>query len=321
MTKRKLILFSLGGILLIGGYAVWKKSKAKTPAFRTVQVERSDIEVKILATGLVQPENRVEIKPAIAGRVERAVVDEGQAVRKGQILAWMSSTERAALLDAARAKGPEELAHWEDLYKPAPLIAPLSGTIIARRVEAGQTVTSADVVYVLSDRLIVKVDVDETDISRIRVHMPVSYTLDSYPDEALDGKVLKIAEESKTVNNVTIYQVEVLPRQVPAFMKSGMTVNVNFVVDRSSGVLVIPTEAITYEKSKTMVQRPGKRPSDKGEPREIRTGLSDGRRTEILDGLAEGDTVLIPTLASGSSNDKVNPLGMTAPRRQGRAAR
>ena len=43
----------------------------------------------------------------------------------------------AALLDAARAKGPEELAHWEELYKPTPLIASLNGVIIARSIEPG----------------------------------------------------------------------------------------------------------------------------------------------------------------------------------------
>jgi macrolide-specific efflux system membrane fusion protein len=52
------------------------------------------------------PQNRLEIKPPIAGRAEEVLVNEGELVKAGQIIAWMSSTDRAALLDAARAQGP-----------------------------------------------------------------------------------------------------------------------------------------------------------------------------------------------------------------------
>ena len=115
------ILLALGA----GGFFWWWSSnKGEEPAFRTVQVRRGDLEVKVLANGVVQPQNRLEIKPPIAGRVESIMVNEGDYLTKGQILAWMSSTDRAALLDAARARGSQELAHWEDLFKPTPLIAP-----------------------------------------------------------------------------------------------------------------------------------------------------------------------------------------------------
>ena len=53
---------------------------------------------------------------------------------KGQILAWMSSTERAALMDAARSKGPEEVSRWEELYRPTPILAPIRGTVISRNI-------------------------------------------------------------------------------------------------------------------------------------------------------------------------------------------
>ena len=68
----------------------------------------------------------MEIKPPIAGRIEKLLVDEGDDVTSGQILGWMSSTDRAAILDAARAQGPEESKRWEDAYKPTPIVAPLS---------------------------------------------------------------------------------------------------------------------------------------------------------------------------------------------------
>jgi len=54
-----------------------------------------------------------EIKPQINGRMERVLVQEGQNVRTGQIMGWMSSTERAALIDAARSQGAGSVKYWE----------------------------------------------------------------------------------------------------------------------------------------------------------------------------------------------------------------
>ena len=104
---------------------------------KTDKVTRGSIKAQIPSTGIVEPRNRLEIKPPVAGRIDKVLVTEGQKVKKGEVLAWMSSSDRAALLDAARSKGEEELKHWEDVYKPAPIVAPLNGFIIQRAVEPG----------------------------------------------------------------------------------------------------------------------------------------------------------------------------------------
>src|SRR3954471_4307740 len=94
-------------LIIAGGGAYFLKPRllrGEPPVkTREVEVQRGRIEVTVTATGIVQPENRVEIKPPISGRVESVLANEGDRVPKGKILAWMSSTERAALLDAARA--------------------------------------------------------------------------------------------------------------------------------------------------------------------------------------------------------------------------
>lgn len=82
-----------------------KRSKLEI-AYKDFVIENGNLEVTILATGTVQPENRLEIKPPVPGRIEEVLVKEGQVVKRGDVLAWMSSTERAALLDAARSQGP-----------------------------------------------------------------------------------------------------------------------------------------------------------------------------------------------------------------------
>lgn len=305
MTRLLRYKKTLIAILLIGaagaGYALWQKSNRSSASYRTLAVTRGDVDITVIATGVVQPSNRLEIKPPIPGRVEDVRVREGQYVHRGEVLAWMSSSERAALIDAARAKGPEELKRWQELYRPTPIIAPIDGTIILRNAEPGQTFQSQDAVLVMSDRLIVRGQVDETDIARIKLHQPARITLDAYSDRPFDGSVYHIAYEAKNVNNVITYEVDVLPDAVPSFMRSGMTANLSFVVASRRDVVLVPAEAIQSRDGRTQVLVPSGADAEATE-REIKLGISDGSRVEVLAGLNAGDKVLAPDrLQSGKS--------------------
>src|SRR4051794_37657463 len=123
MISKYIVIGAVGALIVWGvGYKVctapgWEVS------CRPGQIRKGEMKITILSTGVVQPENRVDIKPPIAGRVEKVLVNEGDVVKKGQVIAWMSSTERAALLDAASARGEDELKQWEEMYKPTPILA------------------------------------------------------------------------------------------------------------------------------------------------------------------------------------------------------
>jgi macrolide-specific efflux system membrane fusion protein len=311
------------GLLLLagGGFFLWRNTRTTETLgdAREVRVTRGDIELSVLTSGDVRPRNRLEIKPPIPGRAEEILVREGDTVRKGQILAWMSSTDRAALLDAARALGDAELARWEELYKPTPLVAPLNGSVIARNVEPGQTVSGSDAVLILSDRLVLKAQVDETDMAQIRLGQSVGIVLDAFGKEKLSGVVEHIAFEAKTVNNVTIYEVDVLPSHVPPYMRSGMTANLTFHVEEKLNVLLLPTAAVKTEGGTSVVTVPT--PKGKSVPVPVQTGLSNGKQVEILSGIAEGDAVLISDgLPAPAAKAKTSPLSpvMRRPRRGAR---
>ncbi|OGR84246.1 MAG: hypothetical protein A2901_06860 [Elusimicrobia bacterium RIFCSPLOWO2_01_FULL_54_10] len=310
--KRKIIIVTIIILALAGGYCAWKQksAKSKQESFKPVAVEKGAISISVMATGVVQPQNRLELKPAIAGRVEDMLVQEGQAVKRGQLLAWLSSSERAALLDAARAQGAAELKKWELIYKPAPMVAPMDGIIIARNAEPGQTVALSDIPLVMSDRLIVKAQVDETDIGRLEAGQVTEITLDAYSSKKIPGKVRTIAYEAKTVNNVTIYEVDVLPDEVPPFMRSGMTANVSFLVNRKEGILVLPQAAVRQGEGGSFVFIANGNSTKKKEKRQIKTGITDGKMIEITDGLAEGDKVLVADVKwdKGGGSQASSPL-------------
>lgn len=295
---KKMRILWVGVILiLIGGGAYWflamrNGGKKNDRSVQTIEARLGSIEETVEATGEVMPLNRVEIKPPIAGRIEQLLVNEGDHVKAGQILAWMSSTDRAAILDAARAQGPAELKHWEDSYKPTPIVAPLAGTIILLNVVVGQTVDSTVVIYAMSDKLIVKADVDETDIGRVRLGMPAVITLDSYPNQPIQGSIFQILYEGVNVSNVITYGVKIEPKNVPPFFRSQMTANISLIANKKDNVVLLPEAALQPSPSgERQVMVPG--PEGKPVPKIVQVGLETGDQAEITGGISEGDQVLI----------------------------
>ena len=265
------------------GYASYESR----PQFDYVKVERGPMRVTLRESALVSPEHRLTVTPPIPGRMDTILVANGDAVKQGQILAWISSTARAALMDAARAQGGKELKFWEDVFKPAPLVAPLDGHIISTAVVPGQVVVTAQTVFTMSDHLIVEAFLDETDLSQTWLGQTVDITFDSFPDAHLTGKVHEIAFDSTTVNNVTTYLVNIYLDSTPAYVRSGISANVFLLISDRPDVLRIPTAAITPEGDVLVVRAPGEPP----ESQPVTLGLSDGSWTEVLSGLNEGDWI------------------------------
>lgn len=307
-----------------GGYWAYKaknKRSARGERGRPAVVEVETLEETVDATGSVAPNNRVEIKPPVAGRVETLLVDEGDRVKAGQIVAWLSSTDRAAILDAARAQGPEEFKKWQDAYKPTPVVASLPGEVILRNTVVGEAVATATTLFAVADTLIVNAQVDEADIGKVMVGQKARIRLDSYPDQPVDGKVIDILYEGKNVSNVITYGVKVRPERVPPFFRSQMTANVSFVIRSKADALVLPAAAVRDGKDgRRVVYLPAATEGEKPTEREVKTGIEADEKVEIVEGLKAGDTVVIaagryvPQTAPASS-----PLSFAGGRGMGRS--
>ena len=213
----------------------------------------------------------------------------------------MSSTERAALIDAARSEGAEELSKWQELYKMTPIISPIDGTIIVRNVEAGQSVINSSEVFVISDRLTVKAKIDETDISKIKLNSRATIILDAYPNSPIDAWTDKIAYDATTVNSVTTYVVDIVPVKIPSFMRSGMTANITSHVAERKSVLCVSNDAIKVENDQYYVmlkKNKNKKLTEQNQVKQpIKIGVSDGRKTEVISGLKENDVVVVNTIS------------------------
>jgi macrolide-specific efflux system membrane fusion protein len=294
MNRRMRLVVVLACVLAVALFFALKAimSDGSEQEFVPTKPARGDIVRTVSTVGTVKPQNRLEIKPPINGRIEEILVDEGQAVKSGEVLALMSSTDRATLIDAARLKGDAEHKYWLNAYKETPLIAPIDGTVIVRSVEPGQTVGTSDAVLVLSDRLIVEADVDETDIGGIKVGQRAEISLDAYPEIKIGAVVDHKDYESQVVNNVTIYKVDILPDETPDVFRSGMSANLSIAVEESKDALVVPSGAVQHEGDRAFVMASG--PSDSSMKRvEVETGIEDEGQVEIVSGLSEADTVYV----------------------------
>lgn len=301
-------------IIVLGAGAYFmlrpKQDAAQNEEAKQVKPVIGTIETYISTTGSVLPQNRLEIKPTVNGRIDKILVKEGDNVKTGQTLGWMSSTERAALLDAAKGKDEATLKYWEDAYKAIPLLAPIDGEVIVSTIQPGQTVTTADAVFVLSDRLIVRAQVDETDIGKIKLGQAAVLSLDAYPDTKIRSTVGHIYYESETVNNVTIYKADMIPAEVPSYFRSGMNANVDFIDQKKENVLTLPLDAVRADSEGSYVllgQGPGK-PLTR---RAVTTGLADEKNIEIISGVTADDTVEIRSkkfVLPASSSTGTNPF-------------
>ncbi|MBU0760050.1 MAG: efflux RND transporter periplasmic adaptor subunit [Candidatus Omnitrophica bacterium] len=305
MKTKKIGIFLVALILLAGSVvyiAGIKQKKSPDEVVKEIKPVIGSIETFISSTGTILPKNRLEIKPPVNGRIEKILVKEGDEVKTGDTLALMSSTERAALIDAARAKGEDALKYWEEIYKPIPLLAPIDGEVIVETTQPGQTVTASDPVIVLSDRLIVRAQVDETDIGKIALDKKAIISIDAYPDTKINSTVEHIYYESKTVNNVTIYEVDLVPEEIPKFFRSGMNASIDFIDQSKENALLIPLEAVYKEKGSSYVLV---KQADETVPvrAAVQLGISDDKNVEALSGIAKEDRIIIKSKAYSLPKD------------------
>jgi macrolide-specific efflux system membrane fusion protein len=298
--KNKILLFLI--ILAAGGIFY---SLNRTPAVKETFIEVKpvvgDIAQFISASGLVEPKNRLEVLPPLNGRIDKIYVVEGQLVKKGQTLALMSSTDHATLLDTARSQGSDQIAYWEKTYKPTPIISPISGKVIVRDTEPGQTINTSKPILVLADQLIIKAQVDETDIGRVKVGQNVLITLDAYPDTKIDGQVSHISFESKIVNNVTIYEVTIALKTIPDFLRSGMSTNVNIIRAHKKQVIILPEAAVIGHENKSFVWVKDLTDPNGRKRVPVTLGISQDAQLEIVSGIKADETILIRNAIAGKT--------------------
>lgn len=249
----------------------------------------------LAADSLVAQSGLDEARSALDQAANRQRAAQSQLLVADARVAEAQANVAQAQASAERAE--EELAN-------ATIRAPIRGTILARDVEVGSPVSSilnmgaaATAVLTLGDisNVFVRGDVDEADIGQVRIGQAARITVETFKDRVFQGKVTQISPLGVEQDNVTNFEVRVSIENPGNELKANMTANAEIVLEEHHDALIVPEAAIIYNPQREAsvdVLDPAEK---QGRRRvQISIGIGDGTRTEVLDGLTESDTVILP---------------------------
>ncbi len=230
------------------------------------------------------------------------------------------------------------------------IISPVDGTVISRSVDVGQTVAASfntpTLFQIANDLTKMQIDaaVAEADVGGILEKQNVDFTVDAYPFRTFHGEVVQVRNSPTTVNNVVTYDAVIGVTNADYKLKPGMTANVSILIAQRADALKIPNSAIRFHPSEnlkiitnsvavesvltnqiagehhgkgkgnrnihTVYVLSGDEKSPELKSVQIKTGITDGIFTEVVEGLSEGDKVVTSATSSDAQNGQPNnPFG------------
>jgi HlyD family secretion protein len=199
------------------------------------------------------------------------------------------------------------------------IVSPVSGTVIAREVDVGQTVAASfqtpTLFLIAKDLTKMQVDsnVSEADIGEIRSGQKATFTVDAY-ENAFDGVVTQVRRNPTTVQNVVTYDVVVAAANPQLLLDPGMTANVKIVTQERRNVLRAPLQAVQFDSVGASQSSDSSAPNESravlwildGKRRKrlpVVTGIRDTRYVEIIsDRINSGAVVLVEPTTSAETN-------------------
>jgi len=208
-----------------------------------------------------------------------------------------------ARAQVAQSKAAADRAN-EDLAN-ATLRAPIRATVLTRDVEIGSPVSSilnlganATLVMTLGniEQVFVRGKVDEADIGRVRLGQDARIRVETFKDKTFIGKVTQISPMGVEKDNVTNFEVRVSIDNPGQELKANMTANAEIVLEEHPQSLILPEAAVIYDAQKNPFVDLLDRTSKSGRTRRpIKIGVGNGTKIQVLDGLKEGDKVVLPS--------------------------
>jgi len=226
--------------------AAHSQERAGQAALRSAQAQ---LEATRAQAGAAQAARRSAEAQVVAmasqARAALAVIASAEAafqVAQAQLKAAEASVrQKQAALDQARL----DLRHTE-------IRAPVTGVVVSRNVDVGQTVAAslqAPTLFSIAEDLTrMEVDgaVDEADIGRLRHGMPATFTVDAFPGRAFRGEIVQIRQAPQVIQNVVTYTTVITVPNPERILMPGMTANVRIQVERREGVVRVPNAALRF---------------------------------------------------------------------------
>jgi len=320
MKKIKSVLWVVAVLAVVAiALLVWRQRPVIVDAH---SMQRGTAIQAVYATGTVEPSISVPIAPRVAGRLIELKVDEGDQVRKGQLLARLEDADLQHQVDQLEAqerwakqvydraetilsKGvgtaadrDKALADWQaakaatqrgrEQQKFMLLMSPDNGTVIRRDGEIGQFIAVNQVLLQLATKapLRITADVDEEDIAQVKVGQAVSIHADAFTDKVFSGQVMEVTPKGDITTRS--YRVRIsLPADSP--LRVGMTTDTNIIIEQHDQVDLVRATAVVNDHSVNYVWVI----KDNQLHRiAVTIGINGERKVEILKGLSANDLIV-----------------------------
>ncbi len=365
-----IIILVLGG-LFAAAYFIKTNSKSAI-VYETETTFKTSIEEKTVATGKVIPEDEVEIKPQISGIIEKIYVEEGQAVKAGDLLAKVKVVPNEQSLNSARGsvqsaqiqldnakveydrnkalfdKGIISSQDFNNIalrYNQAKqdvnnaqsnlriirvgsaggggantnIRATVAGTILEIPVKEGDQVIESNnfnagtTIAMVADleKMIFEGKVDEAEVGKLKVDMPLKVSLGAIQDKEFDAKLKFIAPKGNEESGAVQFKIEgdvYLDKEY--FIRAGYSANASIVLEKKDSIMAIKEALLQFDKDTDKPYVEVQVGDQQFERRDIETGLSDGVNVEIVSGLSEDDKIKVwnktEPIKKGEEEDEAN---------------
>ncbi len=313
-----------------------------------VQVEpvpRRSISQYLETNGTLEAENEVDIVARTTGPVTEINTEEGRMIRSGQLIARIDEREahnQVAIATVARDEAQlsydRTKSSWDEglvsreAYDSAlsqlsstraqlesaeiqlaytEIRAPFDALVVTRNIKLAQHVTPGTTLFRISDftPLLCRIEVPEKDFSRVRIGQPAHLRVEAYPGEKFSAEVTRLRPTVDAATGTFTTTLEVEGR---GKLRPGMFASVYLQTDTHGNAIVIPRNALVLDSLGDTVYV---KSADVAERREVRLGLRSEDSVEVLEGLAEGDLLIVIGQDGLADGTPVSVIGSELPGR------
>jgi HlyD family secretion protein len=192
--------------------------------------------------------------------------------------------------------------------------APFDGIVTGLDVDGGDTISQSSIVAsVITKAMKAVITLNEVDAVKIHVGDRVDLSFNALPDTFVPGKIAKMDTIGTIAQGVVSYDAEVAFDEQRTVLRPGMSVTATIIVAEKQDVVLVPNEALSYQDGVTTVRVPGSKSvsaegamTAQGQKKEVTLGMTDNVMTEVMDGLKEGDKVMV---AAGTGTARTGDAG------------
>lgn len=311
-------------------------------------VKRGSVSRTSVIAGMLEPIRTVGVNAQLSGILLSLKAEEGHRVRQGDLLAEIDARELEAQARSAEASlrfAQSTVERSEQLFKQqiitmselerdraahesakasseqlktrlgyARVVAPISGMITEKQVEAGDIVSSSTRLFTVADvsTLVTRIQVSELEVSTLRAGDIVPLTVDAIGAERVEGRIRRIFPAADSSTRLVPVEIALTGAQLQR-LRPGYTVRATLALDRRDNALLVPSRAVSGPAGARAVY------IVKGgvvERRAVSIGSDMAGQSEILDGVSEGDSVIVSgtsMIREGAKALVVDPLSDQIP--------